>query len=331
MLATTLMLYSHYLAWLLLPTQGLIVVLRGKKQTFKQWVASVAGVGLLLMPWLPMLLRQLKTGTSVAQTLSVWRQLGALSVKNLGLVPVKFLLGRIAISNDFAYGLVAGLLVIGIGFLLTSTIIQKTKEKDKRNFLWLWLVTPLILGALLSIKVPVFQYFRFLFVLPAFYLLIVWGISFLPKQYLGIVAGGLLLLNVVSSGVYLFNPQFHREDWRSAVAFIHQRDLRPNVVILKPVEASFWFYDRGRSETIDYSHVDQVRFEKRIWLITYARPIFEPENITQTKLKKYGFEEVVTRDFRGVEVKYLVNPLGLTALSGGSGFSSATGITNKGL
>lgn len=312
-LVTTLMLYSHYLAWLLLPAQGLIVIWGAKKPAVQRWAISVGGMGLLLMPWLPILVMQLRTGAGVANALPVWRQLGELSAKNLGLIPVKFLLGRISISNDFIYGLIGGLLILGISILLAITLVQYKKEIKQKRLLWLWLITPLVTGALLSIKVPVFQYFRFLFVLPAFYLLIVWGISSLPEQLRTVLAGGLLLVNIVSSGVYLFNSQFHREDWRSAVAFIHQRSRNPKVIILKPVEAPFWYYDRGRSETVDYTQVDKIRFEKRVWLIAYAQPIFEPEDRTEQRLRQYGFKEVETRDFHGVGIKYLVNPAGLTA------------------
>jgi uncharacterized membrane protein len=319
-LATTLMLYSHYLTWLLLPAQGLLVALSQRKPILNHWVKTAMGIGVALIPWFPILLTQLKTGTGVAQSLPAWRQLGELSFKNLGLVPVKFLVGRVSLENEFVYGLIAGLLVLGIGALLSVTLLQKGREQELKRILWLWLIVPLALGALLSIKVPVFQYFRFLFTVPALYLLLVWGATCLRKQYQGVVIGSLLLVNLISSGIYLFNPQFHREDWRSAVAYLQKQDATPKVIILRPVAAPFWYYDRESSQMYDYSEIDQVRFEKRVWLITYAQPIFEPQNRTEQRLHQYGFEEVTARDFRGVGVKYLVNPAGLTAQGDRGGF-----------
>jgi len=62
-----------------------------------------------------------------------------------------------------------------------------------------------------------------------------------------------------------------------------------------------------------YGEIERIRFEKRIWLVKYAQPIFEQDNQTEEKLKGYGFIEASENHFRGVTIKYLVNPSGRTA------------------
>jgi len=314
-LASSLLLYSHYLVWFLLPIQAVFLYIWKKKlirlRFIKAWGLSL----LLLVPWLPILLRQLETGRGVTQALPAWTQLGALSFKNAALIPIKFLIGRISIENNLIYALAIVPFFLFIAWVISKAVVIKSRSQRRQvtDLLWLWLILPIGLGMIISLQIPVLQYFRFLFVLPALYLLLTRGLSRVNRRWQAKVLLVLLIINLTSSGIYLFNQNFHREDWRSAVKFVQARDANPAVVMIKAVQAPYNYYDQRQSRIVGYGEIARIRFEKRIWLVKYAQPIFEPNNQTEEKLKGYGFIEASENHFRGVTIKYLVNPSGLTA------------------
>jgi len=329
-LVTTSMVYSHYMTWLLMPVQVVAILIHHDKEKkgnlFKKMLISWLIIGLLFLPWLPIFLKQLKTGSGVAKALPVWSDLSAVSFKNLSLIPVKFVIGRISIENNWLYGLVMIPILLIIGWLLLITFKEAIRPLSARlatggreasgavSYLWLWLVGPILLGLVLSFKWPMLQYFRFLFVLPAFYLLLALGLARVKSSWQPPLVLGLLLINLIATGIYLFNPAFHREDWRGAATFIRIKDMEAAVVILKPVSAPFYYYDHQQAKMIDYSQVSQIRFEKRLWLVKYAQPIFEPNNKTEEIIKQYGFQELLEKHFRGgVTIKYFINSNGVMA------------------
>jgi len=66
------------------------------------------------------------------------------------------------------------------------------------------------------------RFFRFLFVLPAMYLLIAAGINALkPERFVPALAL-VLAINLFFTHRYLAGARFHREDWRGLVNFISQ-------------------------------------------------------------------------------------------------------------
>jgi len=341
-LSTTLMLYSHYMAWLLIPTQLLIFLIKNKSEIriskfetifkfefskFKNLLTSWFFIGLLLIPWLPTFLKQLEASRGVARALPLWRNLGIFSFKNLSLIPVKFLIGRISIDNNLIYALVMLPTILLVGWLLVRVLKEVFSPQSPVpspqlaiSYLSLWFFFPLALGIILSFRLPILQYFRFFFVLPAFYMLLVYGI--LRIRPFKILILFFLIFNLTCSSIYLFNPKFHREDWEGTVNFISKKNLNAPIVILKPASAPFHYYaglacksDQAWPALVDYQETEKVRYLPKIWLIKYGQPIFDPENKTEKKLKDFGFEEVSEHYFRGIIVKYLVNPSGLKASS----------------
>lgn len=285
----TLALYSHYLIWFLIPV---LLVLR--------LIPTLLAL-LFLTPWLPIFWQQLHQGTSTAVSNPIWGQVvGGITLKNFLLVPIKFLIGRLPVDATLFYAF-----ILFIPLALTAYLIFKAKHK----LLYSWLFLPIIFAALISVKIPIFSYFRFLFVLPAFYLLITLGISRLPKKFHPYLITFFMLMNLVSTGLYLFSPQFHRENWRDAAAYIHQQDPSSPVVIYSAVRSPFEYYDRHQSLELSEQNLDELISKPSVWYIPYAQPIFDPENkVTQT-LHQLGFEEVSKTHFRGgVTVTRYENP-----------------------
>ena len=301
--SAALMAYSHYLTWLMFPVFWLAAG-RQRKKLFLSHLLTA----LFLLPWLPFFFKQLKTGLGQAAVLPVWAQtVGHLSLKNWALVPVKFLIGRIALKNPWLYTLsLIGPLALA-GFLL----LLSWKKRDRQtNFLWLWLLLPLLLGSLISLFIPVFRYFRFLFVLPAFYLLLLKGAFNLSAGWRRKSLVFLLVLNLFCSAVYLSFPRFHRENWKKAVAVLHRlnRQQAP-VLVIAAVRSPFDYYDQGATPVFDYSQAPLLLAKPYLWLIKYGQPIFEPDNRTEKLLLKAGFQPIFEHHFRGgVTLKKFLKP-----------------------
>ena len=269
------MLYSHYLTWLFIPL-------------LSPWLL------LFLIPWLPVFWLQLSQGLGAA-TNPAWAGLSALSTKNILLVPIKFFIGRLPVEANFFYAL-----LLFIPLCLAVYLIFKAKNK----LLYAWAFLPLVLGAIISLKIPVFTYFRFLFVLPAVYLLLVQGAakSKYPNLFIGIFVG----LNLLTASRYLLDANMHREDWRSATTYIHSQPAP--VIIYSAVRSPFEYYDRGVSLQISETNLDQLINQPAVWYISYAQPIFDSGQKVAATLTQLGFQEVSQRSFRSVTVLRYENP-----------------------
>ncbi len=256
--------YSHYLTVFIFPAQWVWV----KK---KYWWWIILGY----LPWMPMFLKQLAAGQEAAGT--IWGGVvGGLTPKNLTLIPVKFLIGRISLDNNYLF---AAMMLVPLA--LTVWLVWRGVKANK--FFAAWLIVPAVLIAVVSLFLPVLSYFRLLFLLPAFYLVATVKTS--KRLFVG-----WLVFNLITAGIYLFNPRFHREDWRG---LSRQLDNRP-VVIIPAVDAALKYYYAGNN-VISTDAVPNQNF----WYIPYAEPIFDPGLKFRQQINAAGFEETFVRHFRG--------------------------------
>ena len=123
--------------------------------------------------------------------------LGQATLKNLLLIPLKFTSGRITFYPKIIYYFVSGLWAAWIFAIF------------RRRPIYLYFFTlPLILGAAFSIFTPMLSYFRFIYLIP------ILSLALAESRYRAIALAGFIAF----SGVYIFNPRFHREDWKSLSA-----------------------------------------------------------------------------------------------------------------
>jgi uncharacterized membrane protein len=322
LLSTSLMFWSHYLVWFLWPTQLLILFFTAKKElklNLKKLLIPLLSIILLL----PILLSQLKVGLGASDDLIVWKNLSTFSFHQLLLIPAKIIAGRVSLDLNLVTFLSLAIPLLLWLFIVFKDIVSyknqklevNLKQKKETLFFLSWLILPILMGIILSFKIAIFTYFRFLFIVPAFYFLLILAASKL-KQKKGILILLLfLIINVVFSLSYFVNSNYHREDWRNLVAYVDEQNLSKNVVILDSVSRPFWYYDQGEHNLVDYAEVEDIRFEKSVWLIKYAQPIFDSENkIENILINDYGFIELKEKHFQGnLIIKYLVNPNALFA------------------
>jgi len=305
--STFLTLLSHYLAWFILPAQLLIVYL-SKKSLFKKILSAQIISLLLISPWLPTLFKQLSLGTTIASQTPAWSQtVGGTNLKNLLLVFVKFLIGRISIDNNFVYTLVLAIPSLLVIFLFLRVFKQSSKRSLAVITSFSWLILPFLLIALLSLKIPVLSYFRLLFLLPAFYLILALGIISLPKKWRLPVIAFFLVLNLTTASIYLFNQKFHREDWRQLAQTLTTQNLNQSPVIAISVTNAPLGYYSPHSNLVDYLDIDQYLDQPELWLVPYAQPIFYPQLNLEEKLTQAGFQLTFKQHFRGslTLVKYI--------------------------
>lgn len=277
----TLSLYSDYLAWFMLP----VFFLATKKR--RALSAMYFMVFILLIPWLPNLWSQLQTGLSLAGSNPLWTSIaGDLNIKSILLIPVKFNIGRISFDNKILYAI----LIIPV---VIVNLLAFTRSKNK--FLWLWLIIPIIIGIFVSVKVPVFSYFRFLFILPAFCLLIAIG-SVKNKA----LAVGTVVIFILSLAVFNFNSKFHRENWREAVNYMEEEQ---GVVVMPSLAqaAPIYYYQSYELPKVDK---DNLEFGTKIpvYLVRYVQEIFDPQDFEKRALEISGYKRVEEKSFNGVVV-----------------------------
>ncbi len=292
-ISTMLMLYSHYLTWTLIPIF-----------LFFQPLLTIIAL-MSLLPWLPTFISQLTQGLSTATINPIWGQVvGGLSIKNISLIPIKFLIGRISIKNNLVYALV----LVPVLTLASYLLFKALKRIKTSKLIWSWFLVPLILGIILSLKIPLLSYFRFVFILPAFYLLLSQGISLTSKKSQKFLIISLLAINMLASSIYLLFPQFHRENWKKASQ--HAFQLESPVVVYSAVSSPFDYYNQAtktQAPRITEKNLDQLINQPSVIYIPYAQPIFDPQQKVLSTIKDLGFIKVSKKHFRGVTVIYFEN------------------------
>lgn len=284
---------TDYVALLILPVFWIIY-----KKDFKILVKSHIPLVTVFGIWLPTFLVQLKSGSSLSGSLW-WQILGIPNIKNFALIPAKFILGRISFDNRIFYGLV--LFATSILFAYALCLVRKAPKQ-----IWLWLFLPVILGILLSFKIPTLTYFRFLFCLPALYILTSGALSKAGKfGYLIFLV--LFMLNILFSGYYLLSPKFHREDWRSAVAFVEsQKDDKSITIFAADSNMEAYRYYAPGAKIAGPKAIKSGY--NQIWLMRYVREIFDPEDLARKTVENLGYKKSREFNFNGVVVwEYIPN------------------------
>lgn len=238
--------------------------------------------------WMPIFNKQISAGLAQEGS-NWWNILGIPTLKNIALIPVKFILGRIDFDNKFVYGAI----IVVTMFVYGINILWRPLKKQPYKLLMYWLIAPIFLGIILSFKIPTLSYFRFLFCLPAFYLLVVYGIENNIK-YRKILIFLVILINILSTLYYVLTPKFHREDWRSAsIALGEQKIVFPS----NSQKEALTYYGKEK-QIININQIDSK--DKQIWLSRYVWEIFDPKDSARIALTSLGYNKVSEGNFNGV-------------------------------
>jgi mannosyltransferase len=306
--ATVLVLYADYLVYLIIPVQILFTLIYYRAQ-LKRVLISLGVSLLFLTPWLTVFPKQLSVGTGTASTLPGWANVvGGSGVKDLLLVFLKTLFGRISFDNKYIYVLVAGL----AGLMYLIAIFKLLKKPDNASKLLLsWLFIPVALAFVVSFFIPVLAYFRMIFILPAFYLLVAKGISLIYNKWLNtLLLISICLISLSSLLIYYTNPKFQREDWRTAIKEVESRSTTGSVVLFEtngafsPAEyysTNTNLLKAGLKKVPALNEEDVVDIsQKEVYQFEYLVDVTDPKRFLQAKLNKLGYKETEILNYPGV-------------------------------
>jgi uncharacterized membrane protein len=317
---TALMLYGDYYGLLGFLAQIIIALLVLRKKIAKL-IPSFLIAAAFFLPCLPLLYLQLKTGSQATFSLPEWGTLVNLSIfKALPLTFVKFTIGRITIFDKKIYALVMGILFLIYGFFLAKGFRLKKKWQITKplTVILLWLAIPVIFAWGVSVILPNYQPFRLLFVLPAFYLLLAWGVNSFSSVWafrLGTIF--ILLVNLISLGVYYQNPYFHREDWRGAVGYIESQGGEQKSLALLPSYTSHWpyvYYSQEKVPLVGLAHEfktvseedlqsSMITGKEKIFYIYYLADLFDPQSLIPSWLESEKFVKIKEVSFNQIRIQ----------------------------
>ena len=296
-LALVGMMATDYMPMFLLPVFPLYVFLR-KRKAFSKLVASFVPLVIFGVLWLPVISTQIGNYREVSSSFLF----GGATFKQAVLFWIKFAFGRISFEPKIIYYALVGLASLPI---ITSLFISFRK----RNLLiWLWLSVPVILGFLASFLFPAFSYFRFVYILPAFYILIARA----NKKFLVYLV---ILFNFLGLVIYYADPHQQREQWRQAVKFI-ESEPEPESIALFEFSAPFapylWYSQdkleaRGATDAISAGPKTKnltrklIEDKSRIYYFDYLRDVSDPERFVEKVITEEGFKEISkTTEFVGI-------------------------------
>ena len=291
--------FTDYLPILVIP--GLWLFALSQKLNASWWKKFftshiiLVGAGLL---WLPYFLKQLSAGLNVeSHSPSWWQILGQTNFKQLILIPTKFIFGKINMELNLAQ-----IMIVGVAFLVFGLLLFNSLKNRKVKPVWFWLIVPPVLASIISLRIPTLSYFRFLFILPAFYLLVGTGLLSLPKARGKALMIAMVAFNLVTSSYYLFNYKNQREDWRALTGLIKNESLGKSSVVIFVADSqqeAYRYYDKDAKIA---THREIKGSEEILWLMRYVQEIFDPEDRARLKVEELGYKKAQEYNFNGVVV-----------------------------
>ena len=284
-----------YVAVLVLPAVFITLLLTKKDRVGYIRLALVfLPLVFVAILWLPTLLFQVSGARNLSESLPLWRAIiGSPTLKEMALVWIKFIVGRLSFYNKTLYALFVFAVSIPFGYAFI-----KGARSTKKNILF-WFTTPLILGFVISFFVPAFSYFRFLFLLPIFYLIVVSGIKSKVLFYL------LIGIQVICLLLFFLNTNLWREDWKGAVLYVEQNSSLGDISVFEFEEpiAGWQWYSTGKVEAfglLDKTTDALPDSADNIWYFEYLADITDPARLKLEALENKGYRKVGEQSFRGV-------------------------------
>lgn len=232
------------------------------KKNYKNFFLYSLSPFLSLLVLFPLLWQQYQTSRHLLVEVKNWSSvLGPANLKNLILILIKFIIGRISFYPKWAYYLIA---FISVTPLWISLLI---KSFNRRQIAYVFWIT-LSIGFVFSLFTPMFQYFRFLYLIPFMCLI-------LKKSYL------YNFIFLIFSLLYLLNPTFHRENWKEMSLSLPQ-----NVYMIISARDPINYY---RPDIFVHDIVTETPIDTEITVIPYISEIHGVDYIN--RLQSLGYEQ----------------------------------------
>ncbi|MFW5703872.1 MAG: glycosyltransferase family 39 protein [Patescibacteria group bacterium] len=297
---------SFYGSFLMLV--GIVVVLILKRQ-WKLIALLAPGTILGVLLITPLLIQQLSHAGIALAAVPNWSMvLGTVTIKNIFLIPVKLVIGRISFDPTWLYYLCAATVTA-----ITWYWVYRGSRLYRQ--MALYVVVPVLLGLIISFWFPMLQYFRFLYLLVPISVLLAVGTAkhlFWRDLIMGIF--------VICSTMYLLVPGFHREDWKHVLISVTQN--QPVYIIPEVSDPLTYYYpdhpQRSLRKFVDLpppgerteetlpsseSLIAQMQ-DQTLVVIPYAAPIFGIDYQSALTELNYRLDEQI--DYNGVVLEYWI-------------------------
>lgn len=299
-----LLFFSDYITLFLFPVFLLYPIILKNWKLLKKVVLSFIPLGLLFVLWFPMFHSQFIANNQIINLFPGWSSIvGGATFKNIVVTWMKFVIGRISFEPKIAY---YGLVIL-VSLPIIGTLFLSSKQFKKNLLFWFWLIMPLFLGFTFSIFIGVFNYFRFIYVYPAFLILITLGIYEIKKSILkNLLIGAILLVNLIGLSIYYLDPSQQRENWKQAVGFIESQAKSGDIMLFEfnqPFAPVVW-YSAGKipivaalnsyaanPETDNLSLENKLNDKTGIYYFEYLRDLSDPNGIVEKKMEEEGFKK----------------------------------------
>lgn len=313
--------FSDYTLYFFFPVLFAYLFLQKNKTViFRRLFVAFLPVLFLWKFWHPIFLAQMKGGAWLLAVLPSWKEVaGGANFKQLVLFLIKYSFGRISFYPKQLYYVLASFFSLPF---LTSFFLSFVKSGLRRYaFFWFWLTIPPLLGFFVSFKIPAFNYFRFIYVLPAFYFLAAAGILALRSTKKKVLLALTVILgNLLSVTIYYTDEGQQRENWRDAVSFIEANASKKDLVLFAYPEpfAPYRWFQKGKvdfaavansikpdDKFLAKSTMSAVQGKEGVYYFEYLEELSDPRRVVQKTLEKQGFVLSKIYNFHGVGfIKY---------------------------
>jgi mannosyltransferase len=300
-------LYTMYLYPFFILAQ-LSFVLLYHRQHLKPFLYATIPSVLLFLPWLPTFLKQLATGTGWLTSTPGWGSVVSPPlIKMLPLTLIKLVYGRLIIDP-----VPKDMLLLALWLLPLLVMLRSYKRWFNHAWLLVWIVVPLCTAFIVSLKIPVLDPKRVLYILPAFYLLI--AVAFTRVRYGLWLLFFLVILNSINLGQYWTQPANQREPWQEAIARIeaaaHTGDTLVVFAFPEPFAPWQWYANPAiptisivpQNESESSLHAKLSLFTGYSTIITfdYLMDLTDPARTLNAWLKNHGYTETNALDYGSI-------------------------------
>lgn len=303
-LINCLLFFTDYITVFLFPIFFIYPLIKKDYKVLTKVFLSFIPLGILFILWFPMFNEQLLKNKEIVSSFPGWQYIvGGATLKNLAVIWMKFILGRISFEPKIIY-----YCLIAAGSIpVLSSLSMASKSLRKHLIIWLWLIVPVVLGFTFSFVLPVFNYFRFIYVLPAMLILVALGISQIQSSKIkNLLICTILLTNLIGLLIYYLDPAQSRENWKQAVARIEETAAPTDLVVFEFYDAvaPYRWYSNNKVDVIgatdSYFANREKTYQKlepklenktRIYHFEYLRDLTDPERVVEQKLTEEGFKK----------------------------------------
>lgn len=275
LLFTALSLWTSYLAWLVIFVQFFYLLLHKEFRLLRYPILAFSS----LLLWLPSFWHSLRVGLATVSSSPAWgKVVGGISLKAIALTWIKPLIGRISFANRSLYAA-----IVSASSLLHFLVFSRLKRSRFNSLLVASLLGTILLASLISLFVPVYSYFRLLFLVPLYLSLLATALSQSPKLISYLVLGSQL----VFTGIYLFSPHFHHENWRGLTNYLSaQADgivAMPSLAQNAPLE----YYQLSLPLTEIKNK--EILEDSPVFYIRYLEDVFDGNREGRANLEESGY------------------------------------------